>query len=105
MSATAALIAALALGASEPANRSSMIWGGDQSCATWLSSSSERNSGNWWIWGFWSGRNAQASTKVGGSTDANGIIGEVKLYCEGAPSATLVYATTQVFLRFKAEGR
>lgn len=105
MSSAAVLIAVFAMGAAEPAQASSYIWGGEQSCATWLSTDAQRAAGNWWIWGYWSGLNVQSNGTVGHSTDANGVIGEVKLYCESAPSTNLINATTQVYLRFKAQGR
>lgn len=105
MSGAAVLLASIALAASGPTQGSANVWGGDQSCATWLSNQTERAAGNWWVWGFWSGLNAQVAGNVGHSTDANGIIGEVKLYCDTAPSTTLISATNQVYKRFKAAGR
>lgn len=105
MSLATALIAALALAAAEATEPTAFIWGGTQSCATWLSSEPQKTSGNWWILGFWSGLNAQTNGKVGQSTDANGVIGEIKLYCEASPSSNLFQATTKVYQRFKAQGR
>lgn len=105
MSGAAALIAALALAAAEPAQQSSYAWGGQQSCATWLSNEGQRAAGNWWILGFWSGLNVQSNGFVGHTTDTNGLIGEVKLYCEASPSTNLITAVTKVYLRFKAQGR
>lgn len=105
MNAAATLIAAVALATTEPTQPSSYIWGGQQSCATWLSDAAQKATGNWWIWGYWSGLNVQSNGTVGHSTDANGVIGEIKLYCEAAPSTNLINATTQVYMRFKAQGR
>jgi len=105
MSIAATLIALVALAAAEPTQQSSYIWGGQQSCATWLSNEAQKAAGSWWVWGYWSGLNVQSNGAVGRSTDANGVIGEVKLYCENAPSTSLINATTQVYLRFKAQGR
>lgn len=80
-------------------------WGGNQSCATWQSDASERLAGDWWIWGFWSGRNSGRMAAVGMSTDANGLLAEIKLACEAKPSASLVSATIAVYERMRREGR
>lgn len=80
---------------------------GISSCATWLSTPVKRNEGEAWIYGFWSGmnfKNAENHT-VGNTTDANGIVAEVKATCGVAPSATLSSATSQAYVRLQKIGR
>lgn len=43
--------------------------------------------------------------RVGESTDGAGIVGEVKLACQAAPSKTVVEVTLETYQRFKAENR
>lgn len=50
-----------------------------------------------WILGFWSGLNAAKNARVGDSTTASGVVGEVKLYCSGHPSVTLPQATLDTY--------
>lgn len=88
-----------------------MVFGGLDSCATWLSTSANENAGRHWILGFWSGKNMEAALaggrmgRVGESTDGAGIVGEVKLACQAAPSKTLIAVTLETYERFKAENR
>jgi hypothetical protein len=51
----------------------------------------------YWILGFWSGLNAANDALVGDATTANGIVGEVKLYCAGHPSVSLPQATLDTY--------
>jgi hypothetical protein len=63
---------------------------GRRSCAHWQSSAETLNEGKVWIYGFWSGMNVfNTSHTVGSKTDPAGIIGEVKKFCENAPSESL----------------
>ena len=55
----------------------------------------------YWILGFWSGVNAANDALVGDSTTANGVIGEVKLYCVGHPSVSLPQATLDAYAAMK----
>ena len=57
-----------------------------------------------WVLGFWTGMNADAF-KVGSTSDARGIVGEVKLVCQAQPSTTLATATYETYQRLKAERR
>lgn len=50
-----------------------------------------------WILGFWSGLNAANNALVGDTTTANGVIGEVKLYCLSHPSIGLAQATLDTY--------
>lgn len=97
------VVLAAALTATPP--KGFAAFGGARSCATWQSSAAEIDVGKWWIWGFWSGRNSVLGAHVGGGTDGEGIVAEIKLACSARPSATLAWATIQVFERMKAEGR
>lgn len=58
-----------------------------------------------WILGFWSGLNAANNALVGDGTTANGVIGEVKLYCAGHPSAVLAQATLDTYTAMKKSKR
>lgn len=99
-----AVVASIALPASAQA-QAFQAWGGSDSCATWQSDSAHREAGNWWIWGFWSGRNSGRTALVGRSTDANGVIAEIKLTCQAQPSMTIVQATIAVYERMRAAGK
>ena len=55
----------------------------------------------YWILGFWSGLNAANDALVGDATTANGIIGEVKLYCAGHPALSLPQATLDTYVAMK----
>ena len=52
---------------------------------------------NHWILGYWSGLNTAKNSLVGDKTTANGVIGEVKLYCTAHPSLDLPQATLDTF--------
>jgi hypothetical protein len=72
---------------------------GRRSCAHWQSSAETLNEGKVWIYGFWSGMNVfNTSHTVGSKTDPAGIIGEVKKFCENAPSESLFDAASMAFL-------
>jgi hypothetical protein len=55
----------------------------------------------YWILGFWSGLNAANDALVGDGTTANGVIGEVKLYCAGHPATSLPQATLDTYAAMK----
>ena len=55
----------------------------------------------YWILGFWSGLNAANDALVGDGTTANGVIGEVKLYCVSHPSVGLPQATLDTYAAMK----
>ena len=85
-----------------------LMFGGGQSCSTWMTQSYE--SGKVWIWGYWTGRNIGAAVSgvggvVGHTTDQNGTIGEVQLVCQNEPSLTLTNAVSRVYKRFMDDGR
>lgn len=84
-----------------------LVYGGEISCARWQSTTSYQQAGRSWILGFWSGKNMEAAdnSQVGRTTDADGIVGEVKLVCDAAPSKMLVTATLETYQRFKRENR
>lgn len=58
-----------------------------------------------WILGFWSGLNAANDALVGDGTTANGVIGEVKLYCTSHPSVGLAQATFDTYTAMKKSKR
>lgn len=83
---------------------------GRASCATWLSSKDTEFEGSAWILGFWSGSNYSLSFSnqngdVGATTDAQGIIGEMKKRCQANPSGILAVEAGLMFLEFQKEGR
>lgn len=59
----------------------------------------------YWILGFWSGLNAANDALVGDGTTANGVIGEVKLYCTSHPSVSLPQATLDTYGMMKKARR
>ncbi len=78
---------------------------GLSSCATWLDEPGTRHSGDNWVLGFWTGMNVQANLKVGETTDARGILGEVEVRCRQRPSGALATAAKQTWLDMRKEGR
>jgi len=59
----------------------------------------------YWVLGFWSGLNAAKDARVGDETTANGVIGEVKLYCASHPSVSLPQATLDTYDAMKRPPR
>jgi len=55
----------------------------------------------YWILGFWSGLNAANDALVGDATTANGVIGEVRLYCSAHPAIGLAQATLDTYSELK----
>ena len=81
---------------------------GQTPCVTWLASDPLlKAKGESWVEGYWTGVNdsVPAFVAVGASTDAAGVVAEVRKSCEATPKQTLVEATSAVFIRMKAEGR
>jgi hypothetical protein len=60
---------------------------------------------NYWILGYWSGLNTAKNGLVGDKTTANGVIGEVKLYCTAHPSLDLPQATFDTYNAMKEAKR
>ena len=79
--------------------------GGGDSCGRWIANPSMDSSVKAWIMGFFSGRNSGSDANVGASTDADGIVGEVKLACQNEPSISVSTATWRTYERFRREGR
>lgn len=50
-----------------------------------------------WILGFVSGMNAVKGSNVGRNTDAQGVIGEVRLICSQRPSMRMVEAAAEAY--------
>ena len=59
----------------------------------------------YWILGFWSGLNAANDALVGDRTTANGVVGEVKLYCQSHPAVDLPQATLDTYNRMRKARR
>ena len=59
----------------------------------------------YWVLGFWSGLNAAKDARVGDETTANGVIGEVELYCVSHPSVSLPQATLDTYDAMKKPAR
>ena len=81
------------------------VGSGNESCATWLATPLSENNAKDWIFGFWSGENLGIVANglighVGHTTDALGIIGEVKKVCMNTPSESLATAVSEVFINF-----
>lgn len=60
---------------------------------------------NNWLIGYWSGLNSGLKSKVGRSTSAVGILGEIKLLCEKRPSLSLIDAADVVFFQMQGAGQ
>jgi hypothetical protein len=65
------------------------------------------SAGENWIWGFWSGLNDFSITNrmVGHTTDAAGLMGEVKKVCGEHPSKDLFQAVREVYDVIAAQHR
>ena len=74
-----------------------LFFGGVQSCTVWQSSPRNQLAGQTWILGFFSGHNYAKAHKVGQSTNASGIIGEVKKICTAQPTMRLRDATKEAY--------
>lgn len=59
----------------------------------------------YWILGFWSGLNAANDALVGDQTTANGVIGEVKLYCTSHPAVILPQAAFDTYTAMRKARR
>ena len=77
-------------------------FGAQSSCASW---SKDRSQGSIWILGYWSGRNVEGQRSVGGTSDADGILEEVRLICKAAPSRAMIDAVDEVYKRLLDDGR
>jgi hypothetical protein len=59
-----------------------------------------------WIFGYFSALNDSGPNgMVGHSTDGEGIFGEVRLYCQRAPSDNLYWATKQTYRKMARKGK
>jgi hypothetical protein len=77
-------------------------FGAQSSCASW---SKDRSQGSIWILGYWSGRNVEGQRSAGGTSDADGILEEVRLICRAAPSRAMIDAVDEVYKRLLDDGR
>ncbi len=74
-------------------------------CATAFSSQATEEAVASWVNGYWSGLNVGLGLSVGSTTDANGIMREIKLDCEKTPNATLHQAAHHTYNRLRANRR
>lgn len=83
-----------------------VVGAGRQSCATWLSNAELEYEGNVWVFGFWTGANFHSgSGGTGSTTDALGLLGEIKLRCQQAPADQLAVVAWRVYQEFKDAAR
>ena len=73
-----------------------MLGAGTGSCASAFSPAQQFDTESW-IMGFWSGLNIARLSMNGANTDAEGIIGEVRLVCAQHPSKALGLATIEAW--------
>jgi hypothetical protein len=66
-------------------------------CADMVRSRSVPGEVRAWVLGYWSGLNTGHRATVGTESSANGVVGEVKLFCERHPSVKLVDAIEAVY--------
>ena len=74
-----------------------LFFGGVQSCTVWQSSPRNQLAGQTWILGFFSGYNYAHAQRVGQSTNASGIIDEVKKISAAQPTMRLREATKEAY--------
>src|SRR5262245_52838994 len=74
------------------------------SCASWLTGPKDHID-HMWLLGFGSGLNYSEDAMAGRSTDATGIMSEIRKVCEEEPSLALVNAAASAHRRFKALGK
>jgi len=78
---------------------------GISSCATWLSDLNSKRSGDNWALGMWTGLNVAGNLRVGLSTDARGVLGEIEVRCRRQPSKPLATATHQAWIDMLTAGQ
>lgn len=74
-------------------------------CATAFSNQATEEAVASWVNGYWSGLNVGLGLSVGSTSDANGIMREIKLDCEKTPTATLHQAAHHTYNRLRAGKR
>ena len=93
--------------ADPPELRVHIIGTGGFSCGAWVAKRINDNFAQAWILGYWSGLNTgvtaftEAATSVGSSTDADGIIEEVRLLCRREPSLAIYTATANAYAKLR----
>ena len=75
------------------------------SCATAFSSKANEEAAGIWLTGFWSGLNVARGLVVGSTSDADGILREIKLDCQKTPAAALHQSAHQTYDRMRANRR
>jgi len=102
----AAVALAAAISAAQP-GPSFTVFGGTDSCGHWLANPSLDLAMRQWILGFWSGLNYSkaAGGNVGRGSDADGVIGEVRLICTNSPSDNVATAVLQAYQKLERSHR
>jgi hypothetical protein len=73
---------------------------GITSCATWLTDKKTDTDIHGWVLGYWSGLNRlNTRHQVGKSTDAKGVVAEVKKVCTASPTTEIDDAIVAVYIR------
>jgi hypothetical protein len=82
-----------------------LVGAGQMSCGDWIAHSPNHKDMATWVLGYWSGLNTALTRKVGYTTDANGILGEVNKECAAHPSERLFLAVDAVYQRLGTSSR
>jgi hypothetical protein len=92
-------VVALATIVSARADETYMFGIGRLSCANWTGNPAHEFDGGSWIMGYWSGLNTNNPNyhMAGHTTDATGVIAEVRLVCRQHPSLPLYGAIATVY--------
>lgn len=80
------------------------------SCGSFLQAGGEHSEvWRYWILGFWSGMNWEASTRskgmTGSSTDSNGIVLSVKKLCQDDPALSVPFVIANLHKEFEDAAR
>ena len=94
---------------SPPETGEAVLFGGGVqiTCHTWLATDYNRQLGDQWILGYWSGQNARngRNPQVGATGDGPRILSVVNVECLTHPDQMLVDAVESTYARFDHEGR
>lgn len=76
-------------------------------CQTWLATPQNRQLGDQWILGYWSGQNFRnaENRSVGATRDKQGILAIIHWACVTTPDELLINVVNETYARFDEEGR
>jgi hypothetical protein len=105
LSAVALILSSTSVARAQEAQQTWILAPGSISCATYMSR--HQRDVEIYILGYWSGLNVKNDRNhmVGSTTDAPGIIAEVRLTCTQEPSITVWEAINRVYWRMDAARR